>query len=85
MSDRAEQAEADRWQREADEEFSAAEVLALRDDVPGRAAGFHAHLAAEKALKALLIRRDVVVRRIHDLVELHLAVHRYRSTTCYDS
>lgn len=71
MNDPAELAEADRWQREADEELRTAEVIAAHDEIPGRVAGFHAHLAAEKALKALLIRRDVGVRRIHDLVELH--------------
>lgn len=34
-------------------------------------AGFHAHLAAEKAVKAVLIRLGVEVPRIHDLVGLH--------------
>lgn len=34
-------------------------------------AGFHAHLAAEKALKAVPIRLDVEVPRIHDLVGVH--------------
>lgn len=72
MSDPAELAEADRWQREADEELRAAEVIAAHDEIPDRVAGFHAHLAAEKALKALLIRRGVLLRRIHDLVELQL-------------
>lgn len=71
MSDPAELAEAARWEREADEELRAGQVIAAHDEIPGRVACFHAHLAAEKALKALLIRRDVVVRRIHDLVELH--------------
>ncbi|MGI8663818.1 MAG: HEPN domain-containing protein [Acidimicrobiales bacterium] len=70
MSDPAELAEADRWQQEADEELQAALVIAAHREIPGRVAGFHAHLAAEKALKALLIRRGVVLRRIHDLVEL---------------
>lgn len=70
MSDPAEQSEAGRWEREAGEELRAAEVVADHREIPGRVAGFHAHLAAEKAMKALLIRRDIVVRRIHDLVEL---------------
>lgn len=70
MSDPADQTEADRWEREASEELRAARVIAEHDEIPDRVAGFHAHLAAEKAMKALLIRRGVVLRRIHDLVEL---------------
>ncbi len=70
MSDQPDNSEADRWQREADEELRAAEVIAAHDEIPGRVAGFHARLAAEKALKALLIRRGVVLPRIHDLIEL---------------
>lgn len=70
MSDPDDQSEADRWAREASEELRAARVIAEHDEIPDRVAGFHAHLAAEKAMKALLIRRDVVLLRIHDLVEL---------------
>ncbi len=46
-------------------------MVAAHDEVPNRVAGFHAHLAAEKALKSLLIDRGVEVPRIHDLVGLH--------------
>ncbi len=60
-----------RWVREAAEELRAAEVVAAHDELPDRVAGFHAHLAAEKALKALLIGFGVEVPRIHDLVGLH--------------
>lgn len=60
-----------RWVREAAEELRAAEVVAAHDEVPDRVAGFHAHLAAEKALKALLIGFGVEVPRIHDLVGQH--------------
>lgn len=70
MSERPELAEADRWQREAEEELKASEVIGTHDEVPDRIAGFHAHLAAEKALKGLLIRRGVILRRVHDLLEL---------------
>lgn len=59
------------WLREAGEELRAAEVVAAHDELPDRVAGFHAHLAAEKALKAVLIRVGVEVPRIHDLVGLH--------------
>lgn len=62
--------DAARWLREASEELRAAEVLAGHADVPNRAAGFHAHLAAEKALKSLLIVRGIEVPRVHDLVGL---------------
>src|SRR6056297_3096722 len=60
-----------RWLQEASEELRAAEVIAGHDELPDRVAGFHAHLAAEKALKAALIRLGVEVPRIHDLVGLH--------------
>lgn len=67
---RPELQEADRWEREAREDLRTAEVIAAHDELPDRAAGFHAHLAAEKALKALLIRRRIPAPRIHDLIEL---------------
>lgn len=70
MSDSPDEAEASRWEREAGEELRAAELISEHSEIPDRVAGFHAHLAAEKAMKALLIRRGVVLRRIHDLVEL---------------
>lgn len=60
-----------RWRREAREELRAAEVMAAHDEVPDRVAGFHAHLAAEKALKSLLIELGIEVPRIHDLIGLH--------------
>jgi HEPN domain-containing protein len=62
---------ASRWLREAAEELRAAEVVAAHDELPDRVAGFHAHLAAERALKAVLIRLGLEVPRIHDLVGLH--------------
>jgi HEPN domain-containing protein len=72
MSDRQPEDEiASRWRREASEELRAAEVVAAHDEVPDRVAGFHAHLAAEKALKSLLIDRGVEVPRVHDLIGLH--------------
>ena len=48
-------AEARRWLGEADEELRIARYLSEDDTLPARAACFHAHLAAEKALKAALI------------------------------
>lgn len=68
---RPEEDSASRWRREASEELRAAEVVAAHDEVPDRVAGFHAHLAAEKALKSLLIELGIEVPRIHDLIGLH--------------
>lgn len=63
MNEFSDEAEAGRWEREAGEELRAAQVIAEHSEVPDRVAGLHAHLAAEKAMKALLIRRGVVLRR----------------------
>lgn len=72
MSDRPPEVDpASRWRREASEELRAAELVAAHDEVPDRVAGFHAHLAAEKAIKSLLIERGIEMPRIHDLVGLH--------------
>lgn len=62
--------EADRWLRKAGEELAIAELIASDDDLPGRAACFHAHLAAEKVFKSLQIRRGVIVRKVHNLASL---------------
>jgi HEPN domain-containing protein len=59
--------EARRWLGEADEELTVARILADDTRAPARAACFHAHLAVEKAIKALLIERGIVVPRSHDL------------------
>ena len=71
MTDQAPESESERWQRESEEELRVAEVMAAHVEIPDRVAGFHAHLAAEKALKALLVRRGVPMPRIHDLFGLH--------------
>jgi HEPN domain-containing protein len=49
--------------REAEEELAVAVRIASEPDLPGRVACFHAHLAAEKAIKSLQIRQVVPVRR----------------------
>ena len=63
-------AEARRWLGEADEELIAVEVLLADARSPVRAACFDAHLAAEKALKALVIFRAVPLPKSHDLARL---------------
>lgn len=63
-------AEAVQWLQEAREELGAARRLLDAEDVAPRIACFHAHLAAEKALKALLVSADVRFPRTHDLVAL---------------
>jgi HEPN domain-containing protein len=62
--------EARRWLGEAHEELTIADALAGNEQLPARAACFHAHLAAEKALKALLLSRKITLKRSHDLVLL---------------
>ncbi|MGH9070013.1 MAG: HEPN domain-containing protein [Acidimicrobiales bacterium] len=62
--------EARRWLKEAGEELAVATVIGGNPELPGRVACFHAHLAGEKALKALQIRRGVVIRKVHNLVQL---------------
>jgi HEPN domain-containing protein len=62
--------EASRWLGEAHEELAVADVLVGNEQLPARAACFHAHLAAEKALKALLLKREVTLKRSHDLALL---------------
>ena len=62
--------EARRWLGEAEEELVVVEVLLADKRAPVRAACFHAHLAAEKALKALVIFRAVTLPKSHDLARL---------------
>ncbi len=62
--------EARRWLREAQEELRVARYLSEAEELPARAACFHAHLAAEKALKALVLHVGGAVPRVHDLVAL---------------
>lgn len=62
--------EARRWLGEARNELLVAVVLVEDERVPPRAACFHAHLAAEKAMKALIIFREIVLAKSHDLARL---------------
>lgn len=64
-------AEALRWLDEAKADLASATFQASAKDLPGRIACFLAHLAAEKALKALLISVGFPFARTHDLVALH--------------
>lgn len=59
-----------RWLRWADEDLALAEHTAADPDVVARGACVWAHQAAEKALKALLILRDVDPPKLHDLDRL---------------
>lgn len=61
--------EARRWLGQAAEDLAAAHLL-LSDEIPGRIACFHAHLAVEKALKAWLIWVDTPFPKTHDLGDL---------------
>jgi len=59
-----------RWLHEAQEELRVSRYLSQAEELPARAACFHAHLAAEKALKALVLRTGSAIPRVHDLVVL---------------
>lgn len=69
MSGRHE-AESLRWFREADQELDIARHILGEPTLPPRAACFHAHLAAEKALKAALVAAVRPVPKLHELAEL---------------
>lgn len=59
-----------RWLTEAEAELVVIDVLRTDSRVPARVVCFHAHLAAEKALKAVVILRSVTLQRTHDLARL---------------
>ena len=59
-----------RWLRWADEDLALAEHTAADADVVARGACVWAHQAAEKALKALLVLRDIDPPKLHDLDRL---------------
>jgi HEPN domain-containing protein len=59
-----------RWLRWADEDLALAEHTAADPDLVSRGACVWAHQAAEKALKALLILRNIDPPKLHDLDRL---------------
>jgi len=63
--------EAHRWLANVRDDLHALDAVLADDEAPGRIACFLAHLAIEKALKAVLIDAGVAFRKIHDVVELH--------------
>lgn len=63
--------EARRWLANVRDDLHALDAILADDDSPGRIACFLAHLATEKALKAVLIHAGVPFRKIHDVVELY--------------
>ena len=73
-------AEARRWVGQAAEDLVVARRIAEDPELASRLACFLAHLAAEKALKALLIHSGVPFRKIHDLLDLRLMVPAERQT-----
>ena len=56
-----------RWLRYAEEDLVTAETFLQHPHVPPRQVCWHAHQAAEKALKAALIFLQIDFRRTHDL------------------
>ncbi len=63
-------AEGRRWLRQAKDDLAAADSVASESDLAPRIACFLAHLAAEKALKAVLIAEGRPLRKTHDLLDL---------------
>ena len=59
-----------RWLALAHEDLEAAEQLLSLADAPLYPIGFHAQQAAEKFLKALLVRHQVEFSKTHDIAEL---------------
>ncbi len=59
-----------RWLRWAAEDLALAEHTAADEDLVPRGACIWAHQAAEKAIKALLIARDIDPPKLHDLDRL---------------
>ena len=59
------------WLRKAEQDISAARFLVDMRPRPLEVIGFHAQQAAEKSLKALLVRAGISPPRTHDLVSLH--------------
>lgn len=70
MNERPDLEAAQRWMRGALRELRAARLLG-EDHELAASARFHAHLAAEKALKALLVAGGRAVRKTHNLLDLH--------------
>jgi len=58
------------WLAKADEDLAVAETLVSQDAPYLTAIGFHAQQAAEKFLKAFLVRHQVEFPKTHDLDEI---------------
>ncbi|MGH8908612.1 MAG: HEPN domain-containing protein [Egibacteraceae bacterium] len=63
--------EAFRWLGQATEDLDTARHIQGNPELPARMPCFPAHLAAEKSLKALLIRARMPFPKSHDLVRLY--------------
>lgn len=63
--------EAFRWLGQAMEDLDTARHVQRDPNLPGRISCFLAHLAVEKALKALLINAGTPFPKTHDLVRLY--------------
>lgn len=59
-----------RWLRWSDEDLVAARHTAADEDIPPRVACAHAQQSAEKAIKSLLIAKDIDPPRSHNLLRL---------------
>lgn len=59
------------WMQKAEQDVKAARFLLDMRPQPIEVIGFHAQQAAEKSLKAILVRAGITPPRTHDLVALH--------------
>ncbi|MCL4413954.1 MAG: HEPN domain-containing protein [Actinobacteria bacterium] len=60
-----------RWIGDAQGDLASAVHQAAAEDLPARVACFLAHLAVEKAIKALLVDAGIPFAKVHNLLELH--------------
>lgn len=70
--------EARRWLANTEDDLRAMRAVTRDAGAPGRIICFMAHLAVEKALKAMLIDAGVPFKKTHDLIALHAMCVRER-------
>ncbi|MGH8996309.1 MAG: HEPN domain-containing protein [Acidimicrobiales bacterium] len=74
--------EARRWLGNVADDLHVMRMVVADPESPARMACFLAHLAVEKALKAVIIDGDVALEKTHNLLVLHdtcLAIGRFHS------
>jgi HEPN domain-containing protein len=75
------------WVLKAEEDFGVAKYLVAENTPYLRAVGFHAQQAAEKLLKALLVRHQIEFPKTHnlgELLDLVASVDRHLAESLWD-